>query len=336
MASKRNSRVYVDDGQRREEGHQKPMATPYGPRDDSRGSIKDDLLQLAQEMEEGQWNGTLPREVVPNATRSQSIIGGPRETTVLGTSSNRIGDKTGKQLTPSPRLPSAPNGAADHPSTATIAAKVSIAARSVEYPAAPTSGRPANFGVVVPGVYRSSYPKPDDYGFLQSLKLKTVLTLVKREELDHEFESFTTDNGIRQVIFNMKGTKKEAIPVATMASILELVLDRQNYPLLLHCNHGKHRTGCVVAVVRKLSGWALHNVLDEYKTYAMPKIRECDVDSISAFQSSSLQSLTYEPARFSPVQIRTFFRTLLFSTFVMVLWLVSGSQMSAAPDEFAA
>lgn len=160
-------------------------------------------------------------------------------------------------------------------------------------------------------------------------------TLVKREELDHEFESFTAGNGIRQVIFNMKGTKKEAIPVATMASILELVLDRQHYPLLLHCNHGKHRTGCVVAVVRKLSGWALNNVLDEYKSYAMPKIRECDVDYINAFQSSSLQSLTYEPARFSPVQLRTFFRTLLFSTFVMVLWLVSGSQMSAAPDEFA-
>ena len=159
-------------------------------------------------------------------------------------------------------------------------------------------------------------------------------TLVKREELDQEFQSFTEGQGIRQVIFNMKGTKKEAIPVATMASILELVLDRQHYPLLLHCNHGKHRTGCVVAVVRKLSGWALHNVLDEYRSYATPKVRECDVDYISAFQASSL-SLSKDPARFSPVQVRTFFRTLLFSTFVMVLWLVSGSQMNAAPDEVA-
>lgn len=36
-------------------------------------------------------------------------------------------------------------------------------------------GRPVNFGVVVPGVYRSSYPKADDYGFLKGLELKTVV-----------------------------------------------------------------------------------------------------------------------------------------------------------------
>ncbi|PNY29107.1 Tyrosine-protein phosphatase SIW14 [Tolypocladium capitatum] len=304
MTSKRSSRVHVDDGKRREEG----IATSYCPQDDSRSLIKDDLLHLAQEMEEGRRNGTLPGDA-PATTRSQNMVGVARETTVFGTPANRIGDQT------------------------VTAAMVSIATRSVEVS---TSGRPPNFGVVVPGVYRSSYPKPEDYGFLQSLKLKTVVTLVKREELDHEFDSFIAGNGIRQVIFNMKGTKKEAIPVATMASILELVLDRQHYPLLVHCNHGKHRTGCVVAVVRKLSGWTLQNVLAEYEAYAMPKIRECDIDYISAFQSPSLQSLTYEPARFRPVQLRTFFRTVLFSTFVIVLWLVSGSQIRTAPDEFAA
>lgn len=174
MASKRNSRVYVDDGKHRDEGQQKPVATSYRPRDNSRGSVKEDLLQQAQEMEEGQRNGSLPREA-PAPSRSQSMIGGAREAAVLGTSSNWIGEKTGEQLTPSPTLPSSPNGAIDHPSSATTAANVSSTTRSVEYSAAPTSGRPANFGVVVPGVYRSSYPKPADYGFLQSLKLKTVM-----------------------------------------------------------------------------------------------------------------------------------------------------------------
>ncbi len=37
----------------------------------------------------------------------------------------------------------------------------------------------------------------------------------------------------------MKGTKKENIPISTMQSILRVVLDRQNHPLLIHCNHGK-------------------------------------------------------------------------------------------------
>ncbi len=35
--------------------------------------------------------------------------------------------------------------------------------------------RPSNFGVVVPGVYRSSFPKPEDYPFIQSLNLKTIM-----------------------------------------------------------------------------------------------------------------------------------------------------------------
>lgn len=36
-------------------------------------------------------------------------------------------------------------------------------------------GQPANFGTVVPGIYRSSYPKDADYAFLQKLKLKTIM-----------------------------------------------------------------------------------------------------------------------------------------------------------------
>lgn len=36
-------------------------------------------------------------------------------------------------------------------------------------------GQPTNFGMVVPGVYRSSYPKVADYPFLQKLGLKTIM-----------------------------------------------------------------------------------------------------------------------------------------------------------------
>lgn len=40
---------------------------------------------------------------------------------------------------------------------------------------ATASGQPANFGLVVPGIYRSSYPKPENYEFLGRLGLKTVV-----------------------------------------------------------------------------------------------------------------------------------------------------------------
>ncbi|KAM0451720.1 hypothetical protein ACHAPV_005920 [Trichoderma viride] len=230
------------------------------------------------------------------------------------------------------------------PKTGTISAAASTgsviaitADLAPEFPLAPMEGRPINFGVVVPGVYRSSYPKADDYAFLKGLKLKTVVTLVKRDEIDHEFESFVGANGIQQIVFNMKGTKKEAIPSSTMSSILDVVLDRRNYPLLVHCNHGKHRTGCVVAAIRKLSGWTLDTVVDEYKTYAQPKIRECDVEYITGFEPgsltiSSLRSFHGESSRFTPVQVRSFMRTVLFTACVAAIWLVSGSRMAMARD----
>lgn len=36
-------------------------------------------------------------------------------------------------------------------------------------------GRPVNFGTVIPGVYRSGYPQTEDYEYLKTLGLKTVL-----------------------------------------------------------------------------------------------------------------------------------------------------------------
>jgi tyrosine-protein phosphatase SIW14 len=36
-------------------------------------------------------------------------------------------------------------------------------------------GRPVNFGTVIPGFYRSGYPQMEDYEYLGSLGLKTIV-----------------------------------------------------------------------------------------------------------------------------------------------------------------
>ncbi|KAF5022925.1 hypothetical protein F66182_5044 [Fusarium sp. NRRL 66182] len=201
-----------------------------------------------------------------------------------------------------------------------------------EYTPAPLDGRPHNFGVVFPGVYRSSFPKSHDFEYIKGLGLKTIVTLVRKEEFDHDLETFVARQGIRQAIFDMKGTKKEAIPLSTMKAILSIVLDQSNYPLLIHCNHGKHRTGCVVGVARKVAGWNVENVVAEYKSYAEPKSRDCDVGYLEDFQVSSLViSNTPKPkdhcARCSRVHAGTFFRAVVFSTGVLLVWLLSGSRL---------
>jgi tyrosine-protein phosphatase SIW14 len=87
----------------------------------------------------------------------------------------------------------------------------------------------------------------------------------------------------------MQGTKKEDIPHHTMTAILEIVHDKSAHPLLIHCNQGKHRTGCVVAAARKVAGWPVDTVLQEYKVFAEPKVRDCDVAYITSLETASLQ-----------------------------------------------
>lgn len=318
MASKRTLRVYTEETSQDDDEHcQKQMASAsaYLSRRGSRNSLKDDMISVTEELDDGARNETTAWDSQIISCRPQNLASGGKETTQFGTSTSRFSEKSFNSLSSSSSNSDSVDNALPNPNE-----------------------RPLNFGLVVPGVYRSSYPKPQDYEFLEGLKLKTVITLVKKDKVDHDLDSFIAANGIRQIIFNMKGTKKEAIPISTMRHILQLALNRENHPLLVHCNHGKHRTGCVVAAIRKLSGWQLRHIVNEYKTYAEPKIRECDVDYISSFQCAPLQNLYdlyYEPTRFNAVQRRVFVRILLFSTFVMVLWLVSGSKMLVLRDNTA-
>lgn len=53
------------------------------------------------------------------------------------------------------------------------------------------------------------------------------------------YQMFMQSNGINHVVIKMDGTKKVEIPRSVMNSILDVVLDRQNHPLLLHCNQGR-------------------------------------------------------------------------------------------------
>lgn len=196
----------------------------------------------------------------------------------------------------------------------------------------PSTHQPANFGTVVPGlVYRSSFPQLEDYAFVKTLKLKTVVTLVQKEFPDG-YQAFLHQNGIKHHVFDMKGTKKEEIPFQTMISIVSLVLDPQNYPLLMHCNHGRHRTGCVVAVVRKVSGWDLNRILEEYREFAEPKVRDCDIDYIREFKLAQISNLSKSAVwnfrtRGSFLRATLFLRTTIFTLVVLMMWVLTGTRM---------
>ena len=83
----------------------------------------------------------------------------------------------------------------------------------------------------------------------------------------------------------------------------------------------------MVAVIRKLSGWTLSDAIDEYKAYAHPKVRECDVEYISRFQLARLSNLFRDPTAVG-FRVPNFFRTTFFTIFVLAIWMISGSQMA--------
>ncbi|KAK9424025.1 putative Tyrosine phosphatase family-domain-containing protein [Seiridium unicorne] len=147
--------------------------------------------------------------------------------------------------------------------------------------------QPQNFSLVIPGVYRSSYPQAQDFTYLQGLKLKTIVTLVSKE-IPEGYQVFLDGNGIQHLTFDMAGTKKADIPLTMMRSIIGLIADEENHPMLIHCNQGKHRTGCVVGVLRRYHGWDTASALDEYERFAHPKIRPTDVHYLRNFQLANL------------------------------------------------
>ena len=72
---------------------------------------------------------------------------------------------------------------------------------------------------------------------------------------------------------------------------LSQVLDVRNHPILIHCNKGKHRTGALVGCLRKLQGWSLTSIFDEYNRFAGTKGRVMDQQFIELFDPN----VKYDP-----------------------------------------
>lgn len=95
--------------------------------------------------------------------------------------------------------------------------------------------------------------------------------------------------------------KVENDPVS-MKLALELLLDNRNFPVLIHSNKGKHRSGVLVACMRKLlQNWAFGSVKLEYYYFAGEK-GKADVEFIEKFEPTLKYDERWAPAwlRYSP------------------------------------
>lgn len=94
---------------------------------------------------------------------------------------------------------------------------------------------------------------------------------------EEEYVTFMKNAGIRHVEIHILPNKGGVcVNPGVIIKALDVVADAENYPLLIHCNKGKHRTGCVVGTLRKCQGWPLQAIVSEYHDYAGVKARLWD------------------------------------------------------------
>ncbi|PON91315.1 Protein-tyrosine phosphatase SIW14-like [Trema orientale] len=149
---------------------------------------------------------------------------------------------------------------------------------------------PLNFAMVDCGVFRSGFPGPANFGFLQSLGIRSIVYLCP-EPYPEPNNELLKANGIKLFQFAIEGCQEPFvnIPEETIREALKVVLDVRNHPLLIHCKRGKHRTGCLVGCLRRLQRWCLSSIFDEYQRFAAAKARVSDQRFIELFDISSLR-----------------------------------------------
>ncbi|KAG7908405.1 hypothetical protein KL905_001845 [Ogataea polymorpha] len=151
---------------------------------------------------------------------------------------------------------------------------------------------PINFATVESDLYRSGHPQPINFEFLDTLNLKTIIYIGDKTDNYDYYKWIAGHAGDRTIsfrFFKMKppstfGTSHMFNDEVALNTVLNLVANRENYPILIHSNKGKHRVGVLVGLIRKfLQGWSLSGTFDEYAKFAREK-GEGDLEFIETFK----------------------------------------------------
>ncbi|KAL7274424.1 hypothetical protein RUND412_002669 [Rhizina undulata] len=159
---------------------------------------------------------------------------------------------------------------------------------------------PLSFQLVATGVYRSGYPLEFNYPMLERLGLRSVIYLAD-QDYGAENVAWCERNNVQIFHFRVAAVKEPFIEndPEKMKNALLVLLDKRNYPVLIHSNKGKHRAGVLVGCMRKLlQRWSLAAAHAEYGRYAGEK-GEADLEFIELFNPT----LEYEK-EFAPAWLR--------------------------------
>ena len=74
-----------------------------------------------------------------------------------------------------------------------------------------------------------------------------------------------------------------AIPNERIAAALRILLDERLHPILVHCERGQNRTGCIIGCLRRVRGWSLGAIFNEYQQFNRGRLELLDQQVIEMF-----------------------------------------------------
>ncbi|KAN0060438.1 hypothetical protein ACQY0O_007768 [Thecaphora frezii] len=167
---------------------------------------------------------------------------------------------------------------------------------------APLLHPPPLFAPVAPCIYRSATPTPSSHAFLETLQLRTILSLTS-ELPSPTLSRFAKKHRIRFVHFGPSSSSLSSLPAPpshlpgttsgrleiltteTLKDSLELLLDRRTHPVLVTDTSGIHEIGVLLACLRKLQRWNFATILVEYRNFAGNRARAANERLVEMFDT---------------------------------------------------
>ena len=122
----------------------------------------------------------------------------------------------------------------------------------------------SRFDQVAEGFYRGGQPSRQGYEHLKQLGVKTVINLREENRETEEVKSL----GFQYVHIPMRGW--DWVSESKIQTFIQVMRDRNSYPVFVHCERGADRTGFMVGLYRiAFQDWSADRAYQEARAHGM-------------------------------------------------------------------
>ncbi|BBP83391.1 MULTISPECIES: phosphatase domain-containing protein [unclassified Pseudomonas] len=137
---------------------------------------------------------------------------------------------------------------------------------------------------MTPQLYRSALPDSGDLPQLQRLGVRTVVSFIKEDDAD-----WLGDAQVQRVSIPLHADRVDDVDVLRVLRVLQRA--EAQGPVLMHCKHGRDRTGLMAAMYRTVvQGWSRADALAEMKAGGFGDARLMD-DAIAYVEGADIDGL---------------------------------------------